>query len=407
MYSKPLSSRMDKPQGAAAQAKRAAAPRAPAGAVNFASFLPQNTTQTPALPSAGDKTGAGSIPQGKTPLEQAATQNNLGLNQMRALSALSVPQTTPGPAEQVTALPTNLGLPLNPQDMYKLLRKAKPQAESAQAGIRAASRRMDNAQREPAAESAAGKFPAARKELRQKSVDPFNMVAAPKSADGKNSTDGNVGRLAARFESGGEGVAAIGYDRHGGTSYGKYQISSRAGTMRNFIGYLKTEAPDIAERLEKAGPMNTWSKRGKMPDAWQQIAAENPDRFERLQEKFIRASHYEPAMRAIAEKSGIPMDNMPLALQEVVFSTAVQHGPHAATRIISSALGQIGEQRLDPASNPPENLAKAQENLIRKIYDNRSGQFRSSAETVQAAVKNRLKQEMSAALSLLHQKNAA
>ncbi|MEG2173400.1 MAG: hypothetical protein RRY29_09090, partial [Desulfovibrionaceae bacterium] len=36
-----------------------------------------------------------------------------------------------------------------------------------------------------------------------------------------------IGGLAAQFESGKEGIAAVGYDRHGGTSYGKFQIASR------------------------------------------------------------------------------------------------------------------------------------------------------------------------------------
>ncbi len=51
-------------------------------------------------------------------------------------------------------------------------------------------------------------------------------------------------------------------------------------------------------------------------------------------------------------------------------------------------------------------LAKAHENLIRKIYDNRSGQFRSSTQAVQASVKNRLRQEMSMAITMLRNGSA-
>jgi len=42
------------------------------------------------------------------------------------------------------------------------------------------------------------------------------------------------GELSAKFESGKDGIAAIGYDRQGGTSYGKYQIASRVGMMKLF-----------------------------------------------------------------------------------------------------------------------------------------------------------------------------
>ncbi len=63
-----------------------------------------------------------------------------------------------------------------------------------------------------------------------------------------------VGALSAKFESGSAGVAAIGYDRVGGTSYGKYQIASKPGTMDRFLSYLDKNAPAWAERLRSAGP---------------------------------------------------------------------------------------------------------------------------------------------------------
>ena len=111
-------------------------------------------------------------------------------------------------------------------------------------------------------------------------------------------------------------------------------------------------------------------------------------------------------MRAIAEKTGLDRNDMPFALQEVVFSTAVQHGPSAAGRIISRAMDQVGPNRLSTEENEPTTLAKAHENLIRKIYDNRSGQFRSSTQAVQASVKNRLRQEMSMAITMLRNGSA-
>ncbi|MDL2210699.1 hypothetical protein LJC26_07850 [Desulfovibrio sp. OttesenSCG-928-O18] len=390
MYSKPLASRMDGMRETPTKAKRSA-PLGGVGAINFASFLPQNTVQTPALPGVPTGKNAG---QGVSPMEQAATQNNFGLNQMRALAALNAAGQSAGANAQADDLQQGVGLPLNPRDLFKLLTKKSPDIEDASTAVRVKSHRKNDNAKDRIAESVSDKVGSALAALRQKTA------ATPVTESGVE-----VGKLAAKFESGSDGGAAIGYDRHGGTSYGKYQISSRAGTMRSFIGFLKTEAPDIAERLEKAGPMNTGGKRGKMPETWKQIAAEDPDRFEALQDKFIRASHFEPAMRAISEKSGVPVEDMPFALREVVFSTAVQHGASAASRIISRALGQVGETKLDPEKNPPESLAKAQENLIRKIYDNRSGQFRSSTQTVQAAVKSRLKQEMSMAISMLRQEH--
>ena len=386
MYSKPLDSRMDGPREAPVKVKHGVPL---GGAVNFASFLPQNSAlpgkglpQSPPI-SQGQKTG-----QGPSPLEQTATQGNLGLNQLRAVAALNTVNPAPQGTQTVEALQTQ-GMPLNPRDLFKLLSQDKLNADTA---LRVKSHRKGSSSKDGKgrlAETITAKLNAVLSEMRQKSGNP------------ETGQETEVGKLAARFESGKEGISAIGYDRHGGTSYGKYQLSSRAGTVRGFIGYLRAEAPDIAERLEKAGAANTGGKRGTMPQAWKQIAEEHPDRFEELQDRFIRASHFEPAMRAIAEKAGIAATDMPFALQEVVFSTAVQHGPHNATRIISRALGQVGETSLDPEKNSPESLVKAQERLIRRIYDNRSGQFTSSVQSVQAAVKNRLKQEMSLAISML------
>jgi len=79
-------------------------------------------------------------------------------------------------------------------------------------------------------------------------------------------------------------------------------------------------------------------------------------------------------------------------LNEVIFSTAVQHGPN--TDVITKALAKIGKNANE-------------EQLIRAIYDERwSGgkRFASSTKQVQSAVKNRFfgpKGEMNTALAML------
>lgn len=208
-----------------------------------------------------------------------------------------------------------------------------------------------------------------------------------------------LGELAAKFESGADGIAAIGYDGKGGTSYGKYQIASRVGTMSAFLNYLEDKAPDLAARLKGAGPANTGSRRGRMPSEWQKIAAEEPGRFEALQSDFIRTSHFEPAMQAIAATTGVAFERLPEAYQEVLFSTAVQHGPSGATRIVSQALQKVDAEKLHNQAGPSGR--KAGEQLICRIYDLRAGQFLSSTSHVRSAVRSRLRQEMREALDML------
>lgn len=206
-----------------------------------------------------------------------------------------------------------------------------------------------------------------------------------------------IGKLSARFESGGDGIAAIGYDSTGGTSYGKYQIASRVGSMNNFLQFLDKEAPDLSRRLRKAGPANTGSRRGGMPNEWRAIAKEQPERFERLQESFIHESHYKPALEAIEKSTGIDSASLSPAMREVIWSTAVQHGPGGAARIFA---------RADDLSGKPTE-ASYERKLINNVYNVRAGQFGSSTRQVREAVQSRFRQEKQLALSMLDGVNRA
>lgn len=203
---------------------------------------------------------------------------------------------------------------------------------------------------------------------------------------------GEVGALSARFESGGAGVAAIGYDRVGGTSYGIYQIASKPGTMDRFLTYLDERAPAWAERLRGAGEADTGSTRGAMPEAWKAIAAEDPERFGRLQHDFITHQSYAPARAMILDQTGLDFDNAPSALREVLWSTAVQHGPTGAARIF----GKVIDRFVTSAGEGEFN-----EKLIEGVYDTRKGQFGSSTDRVRRSVVSRLNEEKQLALNLL------
>lgn len=206
-----------------------------------------------------------------------------------------------------------------------------------------------------------------------------------------------AGVLARAFESGGEGSQAIGWDKVGGTSYGMFQLSSRQGSMDNFLAFLDGEAPEWSARLRKAGPSNTGGRDGAMPREWRAIAAENPELFEALQQRFINDTHYQPALQAIQERTGLNIASFPKALQEVLFSTAVQHGPAGAANIFAQAAGGL-DGIIGQAEFSGEAIA---ENLIREIYTLRSTRFGSSTAQVQAAVRNRLKSEHKLAMNLL------
>ncbi|MCR5814482.1 MAG: hypothetical protein K6G15_08350 [Desulfovibrio sp.] len=215
-------------------------------------------------------------------------------------------------------------------------------------------------------------------------------AAKPKAPLQPPKTSG-LGVLSAQFESGSDGIAAIGYDGTGGTSYGKYQIASKVGTMTDFLKFLDNQAPDLASRLRNSGPANTGSRHGAMPDTWKAIAKEEPERFEALQEAFATESHYTPALNAIVQKTGLEEDTLSPAMREVIWSTAIQHGPTGASRIFVRADAMSGDPQ-DP---------NYERNMISNVYKIRAGQFGSSTEAVRAAVQNRFKKEKLLALNML------
>lgn len=201
-----------------------------------------------------------------------------------------------------------------------------------------------------------------------------------------------IGSLSATFESGTLGVNAIGHDKNGGTSYGTYQIASKPGTMKDFIEFLREKEPGWAARLKAAGPADTGSTRGRMPEVWREIAAADPDKFGELQRDFIEATHYAPARDKILARTGVDMDTMPPAAREALWSTAVQHGAGGAARIFGRAIKAIGTEQSEQ---------QFAEKLIDKVYDSRKSQFGSSTASVQASVKNRMNVEKEMVLAML------
>ncbi|OIQ51803.1 hypothetical protein BerOc1_00265 [Pseudodesulfovibrio hydrargyri] len=200
------------------------------------------------------------------------------------------------------------------------------------------------------------------------------------------------GALAARFESGEAGVAAVGYDRVGGTSYGKYQIASKPGTMDEFLSYLDENRPEWADRLRDAGPADTGSKQGGMPSVWQAIATEDPAGFEQVQHDFIARQTYDPARNMILDRTGLDFNSAPPALQEVLWSTSVQHGPTGAANIFNKVIDRF----LHKGQNDDFNAQ-----LIKGVYESRKNQFGSSSARVQKSVAHRMDSEKQLALNML------
>ncbi len=194
----------------------------------------------------------------------------------------------------------------------------------------------------------------------------------------------------AQFESGKDGGAAIGYDKNGGTSYGKFQIASKTGTYDAFLSWMdKSGHTDAAAALRAAGSPDTGGKEGAAPAAWKKLVAEKKITDE-MQEQFIRETHVAPALAKAPPELASAMDSDP-RIAAAVFSTAVQHGAGGAGKLLTDAWNAAGG-----ATAAGGDAAK----FIDALYESRKGQFGSSEAAVQQSVAARLDREKAALLGM-------
>ncbi len=204
----------------------------------------------------------------------------------------------------------------------------------------------------------------------------------------------SVGSVSAMFESGGRNSAGVvGYDPNGGTSYGIYQISSKQGSMKEFLNFLKKVRPDWFHRLRKAGPPNTGSTKGAFPREWKAIARENPQEFAKIQHEFIKEKYFKPLCKLLAKELDLNIENSHPAIKEAIWSTAVQHGVNGAKRIIEKAYISSGKELSDK--------------FVDTLYGLRSSSFPSSPSKIQKSVVKRFQLEKELILAKLQGKNNA
>lgn len=203
-----------------------------------------------------------------------------------------------------------------------------------------------------------------------------------------------LGDLSSRYETGGRGPGTVsgGQGDAGGVSYGSYQLASRRGRPAEF---LANEGAPWAERFAGQTPGSA-----AFSATWRAIAREQPQAFHAAQHDYIQRTHYAPLAEGVQRRTGLDADTHSAALRDVLWSTAVQHGP--GSRIIDTAIGQV-DARME-RSDPGYDRA-----LIQAIYAERGrrdadGQlhhFRSNSAAVQAGVAQRFIDEQADALRML------
>jgi murein DD-endopeptidase MepM/ murein hydrolase activator NlpD len=226
--------------------------------------------------------------------------------------------------------------------------------------------------------------------LSMAATQPLPVMSA--AATAPQTSNDELGSLSAKYETGGRGPGTVstGSGDPGGVSYGSYQMATRTGTVAQFVN--QTSFP------WRQNFANLTPGTAQFTAVWKQIAVSAPAAFQQAQHDFIERTHYDPLVAKIKAEDGLDVTTRSLALQNVVWSTAVQFG--GGTEVVHRALANVTLTQSDPGFDAA---------LIRAIYaergrrrpDGKLAYFPNSSPGVQASVANRFKEEESDALSML------
>ncbi len=196
---------------------------------------------------------------------------------------------------------------------------------------------------------------------------------------------GELGKMSEKYETGGRGSGTVGWDKVGGTSYGKYQIASKVGAMKDFLKFAEQSGRgDVAKKLRDAGAeSDTGGTSGKSVDVWKQMAASGE--LGDLESQFIKQKSFDPAMAGLKDNDLRKRIEGNKALKEMMFSTSVQHGGGGAAGIMNKVYKK----------------GMSDEDLIKATYAERGTRFGGSTAEVQKSVKNRFVSEEKDVMAML------
>lgn len=183
--------------------------------------------------------------------------------------------------------------------------------------------------------------------------------------------EGQLGSLAMKYESSGK-ATTIGRMSTDGRAFGTYQISEKSGTFNEFLKFLAPQDAEAAEMLRDPATRE---------ENWKKLVSQG--RIQKYEQPFVMATHYRPAQRALKPELMQRVDGSH-ALQEVLMSTAIQHGSGGASGIFNKVYR--------------EDMTDAE--LIAAVYDERKTRFPSSTPTERANIQARLDRESREAIGM-------
>jgi len=209
-----------------------------------------------------------------------------------------------------------------------------------------------------------------------------------------------LGQTSEKYESGGKGPGTInaynggaGGDL-GGASYGTYQLASFLPAVMS-TGKARPSA--------KNSPVIQFLNNSKFKDKfaglepataafdakWKEIATTNTADFKKEQHDYIQKKYYDVAV-ANLQRQGLDMTKYGPAVQDLIWSGAVQFGP-ANTRAFTEALR-------DKSTLTDKDIVTL---VSEWKINNVASLFKSSSASIQAGVKSRYQSEKQALLKLI------
>jgi type VI secretion system (T6SS) spike protein VgrG3/LysM domain-containing protein len=221
-------------------------------------------------------------------------------------------------------------------------------------------------------------------------------TATPPPAPAPVTDDVTLGKLSEQFETGGRGPGTVstGVGDAGGVSYGSYQMTSRnGGTVGQFVSIPDFPWHEKFLGLTPGTPAFT--------ECWKSVAVAEPRAFYAAQHAYIKRTHFDVLAANVLNRDGLVVTTRSRAVQDAVWSTAVQHGPN--TGVVHEALVSVRQQGFTP------DAADFDRALIKAIYAERERRntdgelvhFASDSAAVQDSVARRFVVEERDALQML------
>lgn len=200
-------------------------------------------------------------------------------------------------------------------------------------------------------------------------------------------SNSQLGYISAREESNGDpGAVGLNPNDKGGASFGVWQLSSKMGSVDEFLDFIKNKNSEIYVILTEAKKQDKNTFGENFIEKWKEVADNYYDTFYELQRSFIKRNYFD-SFSTLVKKNNLNIDYLLdfNSTSNMIWSTSVQHGADGAVNIF---------KKIPLATNIEDIIAKVYEerlNIIAKSYPPNS--TNPGVVSLYNGIKNRLENE--------------